>query len=299
LKTSASLLDIEKLLGAAAAHGARSVKFTGGDPGVYPGFVALMGKIAGWRARYPEITKWGIATNGAPFLDPKKFQALVASRLDNISIGIDSVELDERSKPDSPVGIPASKLIDGFVLPLLKEWHGRAIKFDTVFTGNKFRTLNVISAARGLGVNVSVVEINGVMGTVNGVTGAIHDVRSRFIELIGETAAIYDLSPLLYEPLNEVYLHDLQGNTPIKFYQDHCQDLDCGHCRKIHLRVSPTTQGWGAVPCFLRVQSKTIPLMVDGEVSAERFKDAIRYNGHGRQWFKHTIYDPANGDSSR
>jgi hypothetical protein len=59
------------------------------------------------------------------------------------------------------------------------------------------------------------------------------------------------------------------------------------------LRVSPIAEGWGAVPCFLRAQSKTIPLMVDGQLSPERFEEAIKYNGRGPQWFKGTTYDPS------
>jgi molybdenum cofactor biosynthesis enzyme MoaA len=273
------------LLDVAARYGVKSVKFSGGDPGVYPGFSELMDAIAGWRDRYPDIGKWGMCTNGAPFLNAKKFQALATSRLDNLSMGIDSVEPGELSKPSSPVGVPGQVLIDKFVIPLMQAWGGRAIKFDTVFAGDKVRTLNVIRAARDLGVSASVVEINGVMGT-------IHTVRSRFLDLIAETAEEYRLQPKLYEPLNEIYLYDEQGNTPIKFYQDHCRDSDCGNCRKIHLRVSPTAQGWGAVPCFLRAQSKTIPLVINGEMSAARFEDAIKYNGRGPQWFKDTAYDP-------
>jgi hypothetical protein len=246
----------------------------------------LMDAIADWRQRYPEIVKWGICTNGGPFLNARKFQALVESRLDNISIGIDSVEPGERSKPSSPVGIPGTALIDKFVLPLLQQWRGRSIKFDTVFIGDKNRTLNVVRAARKLGVNASVVEINGVMGEV-------HIVRSKFLELIAEIAEEFELERRLYEPLNEIYLYDNKGNTPIKFYQDHCRDLDCGNCRKIHLRASPIGQGWGAVPCFLRAQSKTIPLMVDGKFADSRFEDAIKYNGQGPQWFKDTPYDPS------
>jgi molybdenum cofactor biosynthesis enzyme MoaA len=283
-KTSALLDNIEKLLDVAARYSVKSVKFSGGDPGVYPGFVELMEAITGWRDRYPDIGKWGMGTNGAPFLNAKKFQALVTSRLDNISIGIDSVEPGELSKPSSPVGIPGQTLIDKFVIPLVEAWAGRAIKFDTVFTGDKLRTINVIRAARDLGISASVVEVNGVMGT-------IHMVRSRFLDLIAETAEEYRLQPRLYEPLNEIYLYDEEGNTPIKFYQDHCRDSDCGNCRRIHLRVSPIAQGWGAVPCFLRAQSKSIPLMVDGEMSAARFEDAIKYNGRGPQWFKDTAYD--------
>ncbi len=283
-KTSAMLGNIEKLLEIAGRHGVKSVKFSGGDPGVYPGFFMLMDAIAVWRELHPGIQKWGICTNGGPFLAPKKFEALVASRLDNISIGIDSVEPGEPSKPSSPVGVSGKTLVDEFVVPLLRQWNGRSIKFDSVFTGDKQRVLNVIRAARSLGINVSVLEINGVMGTV-------HSKRNKFLELITETAREYRLQPRLYEPLNEIYLYDEQGNTPIKFYQDHCRDLDCGNCRKMHLRVSPTADGWGAVPCFLQAQSRTIPLMVDGKPSGARFEDAIKYNGQGPQWFKGTPYD--------
>jgi molybdenum cofactor biosynthesis enzyme MoaA len=285
-KTSAMLGNIEKLLEIASRHDVKSVKFSGGDPGVYPGFFMLMDAIAGWRERYPSIEKWGICTNGGPFLALKKFKALVASRLDNISIGIDSVEPGEPSKPSSPVGVSGKRLIDEFVVPLLRHWNGRSIKFDTVFTGDKQRVLNVIRAARRLGINVSVLEINGVMG-------AVHTIRSQFLELISETAGEYQLQPRLFEPLNEIYLYDEQGNAPIKFYQDHCRDLDCGNCRKMHLRVSPLADGWGAVPCFLQAQSKTIPLIVDGKLSGARFEDAIKYNGQGPQWFKGTPYDPS------
>jgi molybdenum cofactor biosynthesis enzyme MoaA len=285
-KTSAMLGNIEKLLEIASRHGAKSVKFSGGDPGVYPGFFKLMDAIAEWRQRYPGIVKWGMCTNGVSFVNARKFQALVASGLDNISIGIDSVEPEELSKPSSPVGISGTELIDKFVSPLLEHWGGRAIKFDTVFTGDKHRTLNVVRAARRLGVNASVVEINGVMG-------AVHTVRAKFLELIVETAEEFGLQRRLYKPLNEYYLYDDEGHAPIKFYQDHCRDLDCGNCRKIHLRVSPTAQGWGAVPCFLRAQSQTIPLMIDGAFADTRFADAIKHNGRGPQWFKDTPYDPS------
>jgi molybdenum cofactor biosynthesis enzyme MoaA len=283
-KTSAMLGNIEKLLGLATRYSVKSVKFTGGDPGVYPGFFELMDAIALWRDRYCGIEKWGMCTNGLAFLRPRKFEALVASRLDNISIGIDSVEPRERSKPSSPLGISGKKLIDEFVVPLLSRWNGRSIKFDTVFTGDKQRALNVIREARRLDINVSVLEINGVMG-------AVHTTRSKFLELINETAMEYRLQPRLYEPLNEIYLYDEQDRTPIKFYQDHCRDLDCGNCRKMHLRVSPIGGGWGAIPCFLQAQSKTIPLTVDGQLSDARFEDAIKYNGRGPRWFKDTPYD--------
>jgi molybdenum cofactor biosynthesis enzyme MoaA len=288
--------DIKGLLDVAARYGVESVKFSGGDPGIYSGLFTLLRSIEEWRASYPGIKKWGICTSGTPFLNPRKFDALVASHLDNISIGIDSVEPEELSKPSSPFGVPGRMLIDEFVTPLMTQWKGRRIKFDTVFTGDKRRTLNVIREAIKLDVDVSIIEVNGVMGTVNGMAGTDDTVRREFLELISETTGEYDLQPKLYEPLNEIYLYDSKGNARIRFYQDHCRDLDCGNCRKIHLRVSPTAEGWGAVPCFLRAQSKTIPLVMNGQVSGRRFEDAIMYNGQGPQWFENTPYGSTTRD---
>jgi molybdenum cofactor biosynthesis enzyme MoaA len=285
-KTSARFANIESLLEVATKYGIKNVKFSGGDPGVYPDLLALLAAIAVWRRRFPSIAKWGICTNGTPFLDREKFEALVRSALDNISIGIDSVDPRERSKPLSPVGVEGTRLLERFVAPLAKAWTGRFIKLDVVFYGDKRQTLDVIRAGRRLGLNVSVIELNGVMANV-----ADQEMRNLFLELIAETAAEFSLEAKLYTPLNEFYLFDRAKQTPIKFYQDHCRDRDCGHCRKLHLRVSPTGQGWGAVPCFLQAQSRIIPLAVDGRMSAERFEDAIRYNGRGPSWFVDSPYE--------
>lgn len=285
-KTSARFGTIERLLEVATKYGTRSVKFSGGDPGVYPELLPLMDAIAMWRGRFPSIAKWGMCTNGTPFLNRKKFDALAGSELDNISIGIDSVDPRERSKPLSPVGVDGARLLEQFVAPLAQAWAGRFIKLDVVFYGNKRQTLDVIRAGRRLGINVSVVEINGVMANVTD-----QEMRNLFLELIAETAAEFSLEAKLHRPLNEIYLFDRAKQTPIKFYQDHCRDRDCGNCRKLHLRVSPTADGWGAVPCFLQAQSRIIPLAIDGRMSPERFEDAIRYNGRGPAWFAGTPYD--------
>jgi GTP 3',8-cyclase len=284
-KTSARFGNIESLLDIATRYGIKSVKFSGGDPGVYPDLLPLLDAIATWRRQFPSISKWGMCTNGTPFLNRKKFEALVRSALDNISIGIDSVDPRERSKPLSPVGVAGARLLDLFVAPLAEAWTGRFIKLDVVFYGDKGKTLEVIRAARRLGVNVSVVEVNGVMANVTD-----QEIRDLFLQLIAETAAEFSLEGKLHRPLNEIYLFD-GAETPIKFYQDHCRDRDCGHCRKLHLRVSPTGKGWGAVPCHLQAQSKIIPLVVDGRMSVERFEDAIRHNGRGPSWFAGTSYE--------
>jgi hypothetical protein len=255
--------------------------------------LALLDSIAAWRRRFPGIVKWGICTNGTPFLNREKFDALARSALDNISIGIDSVDPRERSKPLSPVGVGGTRLLEEVVAPLAQAWTGRFIKLDVVFYGDKRQTLDVIRAGRSLGLNVSVVELNGVMANVTA-----QEVRHLFLELIAETAAEFSLEARLHKPLNEIYLFDRAEQTPIKFYQDHCRDLDCGNCRKLHLRVSPTRDGFGAVPCFLRAQSRIIPLAVDGRISPERLEDAIRYNGRGPSWFAGTPYE-AGAESAR
>jgi molybdenum cofactor biosynthesis enzyme MoaA len=285
-KTSARFDNIESLLEVATKYGIKSVKFSGGDPGVYPDLLTLLDEITAWRRRFPGIAKWGICTNGTPFLNRKKFEALARSALDNISIGIDSVDPQARSKPLSPVGVDGARLLEQVVVPLARAWTGRFIKLDVVFCGDKRQALDVIRAGRSRGLNVSVVELNGVMANVTD-----REMRNLFLELIAETAMEFSLEARLHKPLNEIYLFDRAGQTPIKFYQDHCRDRDCGHCRKIHLRVSPTSEGWGAVPCFLQAQSRIIPLAVDGRMSAERFEDAIRYNGRGPSWFAGTPYE--------
>jgi hypothetical protein len=212
--------------------------------------------------------------------------------LDNISIGIDSVDPQSRSKPLSPVGVEGTRLLEQVVVPLAQAWPGRFIKLDVVFHGDKRQTLDVIRAGRSRGLNVSVIELNSVMANVTD-----QQMRNLFLELIAETAAEFSLEARLHKPLNEIHLFDRAEQTPIKFYPDHCRDRDCGTCRKIHVRVSPTREGWGAVPCFLQAQSRIIPLAVDGRMSAERFEDAIRYNGRGPSWFAGTPYE--NPESNR
>lgn len=285
-KTSARFGNIESLLEVATKYGIKSVKFSGGDPGIYPDLLPLLDTIATWRQRFPGIAKWGICTNGTPFLNGKKFEALARSALDNISIGIDSVDPRERSKPLSPVGVDGARLLEQVITPLAQAWTGRCIKLDVVFHGDKRQTLDVIRVGWNLGLNVSVVELNGVMANITD-----QEMRNLFLELIAEAAAEFSLEAKLHKPLNEIYLFDRAGETPIKFYQDHCRDRDCGNCRKIHLRVSPIDKGWGAVPCFLQAQSRIIPLAIDGHVRAERFEDAIRYNGRGPSWFVGTPYE--------
>ena len=54
-------------------------------------------------------------------------------------------------------------MLEQFVAPLAQAWTGRFIKLDVVFQGDKRQTLDVIRAGRSRGLNVSVVELNGVM----------------------------------------------------------------------------------------------------------------------------------------
>lgn len=272
-----SLDGVERLLAMGARYGAKSVKFTGGDPTSFPQFAPLLARVSSWRRSFPKVKNWGISTNGVAFMNPRLFDQLATSELDNICIGIDSVSEEELSKPSSSSGVKGRHLLDRFVAPLAARWPDRKIKLNVVFTGNVERVLGVIDAALSLDVDVSVIEVNGVMDVQR-------DVREAFFALMNYVAGRYQLSPGLYEPLNEIYLYDSGGDARIKFYQDHCVDRDCGACRNIHLRVSPQPEGWSSVPCFLLAQSSTLSLMEGKELSALRFEEAIRRNGMGPTW---------------
>jgi molybdenum cofactor biosynthesis enzyme MoaA len=276
---SVTLGSVRELIAMGAQFGAKSVKFTGGEPANYVHFEPLLHHLGTeWQPAFPNIKKWGISSNGTPFLNRSKFDMLASSSLNNICIGIDSVYPLEYSKPSSATGVPGSKVFSEVVVPLAAAWGPeREIKINVVFTGQRERCLDVVHAAYALGVNVSVIEVNGIMGTQ-------HQTRSAFLSIISALAREYHLTPRRYAPLNEIYLYDEAGDARIKFYQDHCADMDCGNCRKVHLRVNPTDAGWAAVPCFLQAQAKALPLVLDGNLSSERFRHAIRVNGIGPDW---------------
>jgi molybdenum cofactor biosynthesis enzyme MoaA len=275
---------IENLLEKAHSYGAKSIKFTGGDPGSYSEIISLLETVDTWRGKFPGIQKWGIATNGIPFMSPSRFRALSNSGLDNISIGVDALGPKILTKPSSSTGVTGNVLLNRFIIPLIDKWKpkGKFIKIDTVFTGDNKMTTKVIDTSLGLGIGVSVIEQNGIMGNIS-------TTRLGFKQLIASTAERLGLETRLYTPLNETYLYNTNGDAVVKFYQDHCADLDCDSCRKIHLRVIPTADGWGAVPCFLQAQEKVIPLGKD--VDHSKIEDSIKYNGKGSEWFKGTRYE--------
>jgi hypothetical protein len=249
---------------------------------MYPHFYDLMSAVAHWGPALPSVDKWALTTNGIPFFDSRKFSALAASVLTHVAIGVDSVEPGERSRPSSPIGVSGSEIFSRFVIPLTETFRGR-VKIDVVFTGDENRTRNVIRYARSLGLDVTVLEVNGVMGVTHGTGPAFEDLRRRVSEE-------FSLTPRLNKELNEVYLYDAHGREVIKFYQDHCARRECDVCRKLDFRVVQSADGLAAVPCYEQAQSKVIPLMVNGALSDKRFDDAIRYNGGGPQWFDDTSY---------
>src|ERR1022692_2029437 len=126
--TVVTVESIVNLIEQMSARGVKSVKFTGGDPGVYPHLSELFDQVTRLQARHPAIEKWGISTNGIAFLNPSRYELLVTSTLDNICIGIDSVLPGEKSKPSSGVGRTGRKVWDQFVAKLAADWPGRDIK---------------------------------------------------------------------------------------------------------------------------------------------------------------------------
>src|SRR5882672_4381107 len=57
-QTLVTLDQIEELIEVSTKYGVQSVKFTGGDPGVYRDFYGLMQAITNWRVRYSSIESW-------------------------------------------------------------------------------------------------------------------------------------------------------------------------------------------------------------------------------------------------
>jgi molybdenum cofactor biosynthesis enzyme MoaA len=281
--TAAEIRDLDSLIRAAAVRGVKTVRFTGGEPGMYPHFYELISAIRTWRSALPSIDKWALTTNGIPFLKPQKFSALAGSTLTHVAVGIDSIEPGERSRPSSPVGVSGREIFEDFVGPLSHRFAGK-IKVDVVFTGDENRTRNVIRHARLLGLDVTVLEVNGVMGER-------HYTKAAFEELRERVTQEFALTPRLCEDLNEVYLYDANGREVIKFYHDHCARRECDVCRKLDFRVIQSAEGLAAVPCYEQAQSRCIPLMTDGVISDLRFDDAIRYNGRGPQWFSDSPYE--------
>lgn len=280
---AATICDLDTLIRAAATRGVETVRFTGGEPGMYRYFYELASTIHDWKSSLRSINKWALTTNGIPFLDPRKFSALAGSALTHVAVGVDSIEPGELSRPSSPVGVAGDEIFHRFIDPLMREFSGR-IKIDVVFTGDENRTRNVIRRARALGLEVTVLEVNGVMGVKYETAAAFDRLRDHVVEE-------FALTPRLNRDLNEVYLYDARGREVIKFYQDHCARSECDVCRKLDLRVIQSAQGLAAVPCYEQAQSKVIPLMSNGMLDDERFDDAIRYNGCGPKWFDASPYN--------
>jgi molybdenum cofactor biosynthesis enzyme MoaA len=286
-----TLEDIAGLIAHADRHGLNTVTFSGGDPGVYTKFDELMTAVSEWKDKYINIRKWAVCTNGAPFLNAKRYKALADSELNHATFGIDSVEPGELSKPSSPKGKSAAEIIDKVVKPLIEAWPGRSFKFDTVLTGtdalSRRRVFNVIRTAMHLGIDVSIIEVNGVMGRT-------YDVRKAFVQLIREVAEEYSFEAYHYIPLREVYLYDQNRKARIKFYPDHCASMDCHTCGLVHMRVGPSADGLVGHPCFLQSRS-TIKLQnqigMERVIDAEAWEDFVQFNGGGPDWDQGSSHD--------
>lgn len=287
--------SIAQLVTTAQDFNVKSIKLTGGDPGVYCHLEALLNNLShGWLQRFNGV-KWGINTNGVPLMHPRKLAMIVESPLQKVTFGIDTMIEGEMSKPYHPtIGIEARKLFQDIVVPLAREFEhqpDKSIKINVVYTGNEERVFSVLREAMKYRpvVTPHVIEVNGVMGTR-------YETRQSFLDLLNKVADLFGLEPRYYAPLNQVYLFepgDTKEEKPaIKFFQDHCADLDCGNCRRIHMRVIPTPDGLAAVPCFLQTR-QVIPLTTDGVIDAHKFTEAIPFLSIGPDWQKH--YESRDG----
>ena len=273
--------DIGDLVEVATHFGVESVKLTGGDPGMYKHLESLFGYITtDWQKRMRGVT-WGINTNGAPFLNPRKLALLVESPINKVTFGIDSLIEGEMSKPYSRIGVSGVKLFRDLVVPLAKERKGtsKELLINVVYTGNEERVLSVVRASYEQGITANIIEVNGIMGTR-------YETRQAYLDLLNKIARTFNFNPQYFSPLNQVYLYENGNNKSpaVKFFQDHCADRDCGNCRKIHMRVIPTQEGFAAIPCFLQKQNETIPLTTNGAVDKDKFAEVLPLLSIGPDW---------------
>jgi molybdenum cofactor biosynthesis enzyme MoaA len=262
------------------------VRFTGGEPGAYPSFIKLMEVLPKLQREHQGIVKWALTTAALPFRKMEKFEALADSALTDIAISVDSVEEGELSRPSSPVGISGQEIFCNVVEPLVRRFSG-FIKINVVFDGNLIRTKNVIRRARRLNLNVTVLQINGIMGQV-------HDTTKAFIQLRRDVIDEFGLIERHCDSLNEDYLYDRDDRQVMKFYPDHCgANRECRICGDLDVRVIPVDGVLGIIPCFEQDQGHTIPLIVNGEASLERFDEGFRFIGVGPEWSAGTQYSRA------
>ena len=274
---------IEKTIRAGYKLGAKTIRFTGGEPGIYTHLQQLFEAVKNtWQPAMPNIKTWGINTNGVPFLNQTKFDLLKNSVINSVVFGIDSVEKNGFSKPESKIGISGGTLIDRVIKPLSFDWKNKQdkhIKLDVVFTGNVKRVDGVVDMAIKLGLQVAIIEVNGVMNQR-------YKNRKKFLRLFDKYAKQYNLIPQYFPLVNETYLVDKkQGKIIIKFYQDHCFDLDCIHCKNIHIRVINSDKGIAIVPCFLKSRHYS-PIEKNNKISLSLFKKGFNYIGKGPDWDK-------------
>lgn len=145
--------------------------------------------------------------------------------------------------------------------------------------------MNVIRRARRLGLNVTVLQVNSIMGQV-------HDLSDAFVQLRRDVINEFALIERHCDPLNEDYLYDHDGREIIKFYPDHCGvNRECKICGDLDVRVIPVDGVFGVVPCYEQDQGHTVPLMVDGAPSLERLDEGMKLIGIGPGWSNGTPYE--------
>jgi hypothetical protein len=181
--------------------------------------------------------------------------------------------------------------------PFAEEWlksnPERSVKINVVFGGKQDneRVLEVIAAARSIHADVGVIELGGSRDP---------HLRSDFEAFRTHVATLYDLEERCVELLDQVHLFNRKGYDPIRFYQDHCKDAamdtdgqrrGCKACRNIHLRIGPTENGLGAVPCPFEDPMHVIPILENGHIIDGNFEAALLYNGRGPHWAAGTKYE--------
>ena len=250
-----SAQDVIDLIRLGVKHGVRSVKFTGGEPLMFHEFPQLMAAVTS--AEFSGIP-FSVVSNGLMLLNPQSREQFIQYPLQKVNFGIDSLLPGERSKPESPNGVKGQNLFHKVVLPVWKEWEkmGRQVVINSVFTGDVDRIMSVLNAAVPELITVSVIELN----QPKGVRGSTRTAFDNVMQMVQER---YSLSRGYDPTLDQRQLIDQENRVRVRFYQDHCADENCDLCGRLHLRVSPSSDGWRIMPCYLGTPAKGIDIMDD------------------------------------
>lgn len=233
--------------------GLRSVTFTGGEP--------LLAKD------FPKMLRWAcdnlesvdVCTNA--ILIPKLISELSYSKKINLSIGIDTCDVDKISK-QSNRGEKFSTIAEN--LKLLEQ---KGIKFNinSVYSGINIKDIEEITEfCLSHKYDLRIIELDTYMFKNEDLT------TPEFKSLIDHIYNKFQLE-LGYAHPGKGYFGISKDNVKVNFYNAKCHTRDCVNCAKCMFRVDSLGR---AVPCYAREERISL-LSDDPNESHDNFLKAI------------------------